>query len=1085
VPDFTPHQLEAVLYRSQDACVVAGPGSGKTTVLVERYRRLVEEYDFDLRQILAITFTEKAAANMKAKLAHTFRHDDLRLRDLESAWVSTIHGFCARLLRENAIAAGIDPRFAVLDARESDDLQFECITEALDRLVAERRDDALALIGMLQEPKIAWDLKNAYDGIRSAGKSVEDVRAMPRPVGALDLAEAARGLRQLLAGWPPRIQLTEARRRQYDALHEWVGQALSPVHSFEATVRMIADCPLHLGKVPDSQRPPLRELKEAILPAVAAAAVDNHTARFRRILFDSLAGFDALYNQRKTERGALDFNDLERRAIELLRRNADVRERIRSQFRQIMLDEYQDINEQQAQLICLIRSPDVFFAVGDVNQSIYGFRHARPEIFHAYHKEILESRKHSAQLLHNFRSREEILRCVEALMNTAEGIQERALEAGSTFPEKTSPSIEVIRVLDQDPEAASDREARWIAHRITELIEELPARVGEFAVLCRNGESMRPILAAFDRCGIPYVCGRRQSFLLAREGLDITALLRTIANPRDEISLATVLRSMLVGISDEALLRVRLLANSLSSGLNVLAYDSARLDEFTADDRAGLQRFTADLKRWRADLHLVPLDVLMARMLDDCGFRWTPGAVTGDNIEAFLHLARAKGAQRSLLEFLHELESIEDAVSAESDLSDEDQGNRVQVMTAHAAKGLEFRVTIIAAMQKGTQRESAPVTFTPEHGLGIRWKDTLSAPGKGAEKKDGLKDSWAHANSNRIRQRDKEESNRLLYVAMTRAAEHLILTYTSTGKRPGNWAKRVDEFFGLADRLPAAQPAVLRQAVLPNAGFEVSVLVTDRDPPPPRVHALEERKAVPVPALLRPALQEQHDTAVNVTSLAVFASCPRKYYLQRYIGWNTGRFAGFDAENLPADDAGGDDDSGVGLDAAEMGSLVHELLAGKPGPHPPEAHRLANVFLESDLGRRAASASRAGREWDFIADIDDTLVRGAIDLWFEENGEIHVVDYKTDAIASPADYAPQLALYALAIESAFGKPPASAWLCFLRTNLVVEVPLDGESLPRARRLIGQLREAQNNLMFELRVGEQCKSCRFFKSLCPA
>src|ERR1700690_1984537 len=99
------------------------------------------------------------------------------------------------------------------------------------------------------------------------------------------------------------------------------------------------------------------------------------------------------------------------------------------------------------------------------------------------------------------------------------------------------------------------------------------------------------------------------------------------------------------------------------------------------------------------------------------------------------------------------------AVSTESDLSDEDQGNRVQVMTAHAAKGLEFRVTIIAAMHKGTQRESAPVTFTPEHGLGIKWKDPAS--------KDGLKDSWARANSERLKQRDREEWNRLLYGGWT------------------------------------------------------------------------------------------------------------------------------------------------------------------------------------------------------------------------------------------------------------------------------------------------------------------------------
>ena len=126
----------------KDACVVAGPGSGKTTVLVERCRSLIVDHGFDPAHLLAITFTEKAAANMKAKLTEQFEHDPPRRRELEQAWVSTIHGFCARLLRENAIAAGIDPRFSVLDAREADALQHECIHSALDDLTAgtPRRD---------------------------------------------------------------------------------------------------------------------------------------------------------------------------------------------------------------------------------------------------------------------------------------------------------------------------------------------------------------------------------------------------------------------------------------------------------------------------------------------------------------------------------------------------------------------------------------------------------------------------------------------------------------------------------------------------------------------------------------------------------------------------------------------------------------------------------------------------------------------------------------------------------------------------------------------------------------------------------
>jgi len=1061
-PEFTAEQLEAIRYLEKDACVVAGPGSGKTTVLVERYSRLILDHKFDTGEILAITFTEKAAANMKAKLADKFRYNVERLRDIESAWVSTIHGFCARLLRENAIAAGIDPRFAVLDARESDDLQFECLNRALDELVAERREEALALIATLQTPWIAGDLKSAYDGIRSAGKTIEEVRAMPSPGGALSAADAALRLREILLSYPPRPQLTDARRRHLDEVLEW-WQIFAAVDGYDVLLRTIDACPINLGRVPESVKPALREFRDTILPAIGAAALDAHTAPFRQIVFDVLAHFDVLYNRHKTERAALDFNDLERRAIELLEKNPEVRDGIRTRFRQIMLDEFQDINQQQAKLIRLIRGDDVFFAVGDRNQSIYGFRHARPDIFDDYRAEIEAAEKQSVSLFHNFRSREGILRCVEALLNPAEGIEARELHAARAFDEAAEAPIEIIRAVDEDKDEACNREARWIAHRILELRAASAARdFRDFAVLCRNRDSMDPILAAFDRARIPYVCGRRQSFLLSREGFDITALLRIVANPRDGIALATVLRSTLVGIGDEALLRLRLLGSSITAGLNVVAYDHAKYDGFSDDDRRKLERFTENLKRWRADRQIVPLDVLIGRALSDCGVAWEPGSVAGANIEAFLDLARTRGAERSLLDFLRELESIENAFSTESDLSDEDQGNAVQVMTAHAAKGLEFPVTIIAAMDKGTQRSSAAITFTPEHGLGIKWKDPFS--------KDGAKDSWALANAERLKKRESDEADRLLYVAMTRAEDRLILTYSCGRWRPSNWAKGIDEFFGLAQR-PASNE-VRREM---RDGFEVSVRVTDADPPELSADTLDAFEA---PVLGRPAMADQSESAVNVTSLAVFAGCPRKYYLQRYIGWNSGRFARFDPEDLPEDD--GDE-----LSAADMGSLVHEVLAGKPGPFPDEARELASVFLASDLGRRAAAAMRAAREWDFIVDIDGTLLRGTVDLWFEENGEVHVVDYKTDAIARPDEYAPQLALYALALERALGKRPSGAWLHFLRPDVLAPVVLDDAALENARRLIASLREAQNELRFDLNEAGHCQSCQFYRSLCPA
>ena len=1038
---FTPEQESAIDYRRMDACVVAGPGSGKTTVLVERFRELIEVHHLDVREILAITFTEKAAANMKAKLRDKFQHDPFRRRELESAWVSTIHGFCARFLRENAIAAEIDPRFTVLDARESELLQYECMNRALDELVEQDRDLALALIAALQRADVAGDLRSCWDAIRSSGRTVADVRTMQPPPQITTLEWAIWRLRGILKRWPPAGELTKARIKMAEDLAAWA-ERLESAEGFAPTICALREKVLHLGKVPAALHTELETFK-GLLQEVESSIVDKYTAPFRTAIFDVMERYEILYGSRKAELGALDFNDLERCAIGALRTDA-VRDRVRQQFRQILLDEFQDINEQQAELIQLIRDEDVFFAVGDVNQSIYGFRHARPEIFHAYRQHIRETGKHSTELLHNFRSRVDILRCVENLLNEESGIEPRELVAGREFDDTDEPVVEVLKVFHEDREQGSIREAGWIARRILDLASE-GYGFRDFAVLCRNGDSMGPILEAFDVAGIPYVCGRRESFVASREGLDIAALLGTIANPQDWISKATLLRSRLVGLSDEGLVRARTIGSGYSG-------------TFTDDDAAKLGRFEAGLRRWRSMVGLVSLDVLISRVLDDCGFLWEPGSTTGENVEAFLHLARLRGGNRTLEAFLHDLKGIEGAASAEAELSDDDQGNRVQVMTTHAAKGLEFPVTIVAAMEKGPQRSSAPVTFTPEVGLGIRWKD----PSSDKPNADGLKDSWAHANSERLKARERDEGNRLLYVAMTRAEERLILSYSRNDRATTHWAKMVE-----------------------RCAFPWKIHDLDTDAPDLAGAAVRLREPVELEVVQRPVLRSQHDSSVNVTSLTVFGNCPRKYYLQRYLGAQGGRRVRFDPEvsepkGAEPEDAG----------AAELGSSVHEALAGKPGDYHPAGLELADVFRQGELGRRAEAAQTVEREWEFIAELEDSMVRGSIDLWFEDAEGLAVVDYKTDTLSAKdvperaAEYETQLATYALALQKALGKRPEWGYLHFLRPNVIWKVRLDDGRVEQAASLIRELRDAQDWQEFEMKPGPKCQRCQYFKGMCP-
>ncbi|HEY2014330.1 MAG TPA: PD-(D/E)XK nuclease family protein, partial [Bryobacteraceae bacterium] len=216
----------------------------------------------------------------------------------------------------------------------------------------------------------------------------------------------------------------------------------------------------------------------------------------------------------------------------------------------------------------------------------------------------------------------------------------------------------------------------------------------------------------------------------------------------------------------------------------------------------------------------------------------------------------------------------------------------------------------------------------------------------------------------------------------------------------------------------------------------------------------------------------------------LFASCPRKYYLSRYLGFVASPRKPEDAELISGEPAD--------LSASEFGTQVHKLLAGIEVLIPdPEAVRLAGVFRQSALGRRVAKASRVEREFDFLMAVEDLVVRGQVDLWFEEGGELAIVDYKTDSVTAveahqrAADYALQLRLYALAVERVAGRAPDRAWLHFLRPNTAVEVDLTPSLLESPEQIVRDLQDAQESQRFPLRESERCRRCQFFQGLCPS
>jgi ATP-dependent helicase/nuclease subunit A len=1068
----TTRQLEAVAVQetARDTCIVAGPGSGKTTVLVEYFERLVANGTDPLR-ILAITFTEKAANNIREKLAHAF-HDRTEIRGrLERAYVSTVHGFCARLLKENAIFAGIDPEFYVMDERESARARRVAVDEALDTMFAGQPERLRALMSGLSAGDTGAAILDAYDAIRAAGVDLDELERFPAPpaLPAIDLRAAIEELRrQPRRAWKFEqlahlAEVQDGAERILAALPNGPEPTLRAMRSFA--------CNLQKLKRGNPTYELVKSLKSVLLPELEYSLVTEYYAAERATILALLARFDSLYRERKQQAGGLDYDDLEEYAVRLLEENPEVQRRVQGQFDQVLMDEFQDTNGRQARLLKLLRPPDRFYAVGDINQSIYGFRHAEPRVFREYRDAVARDGHRLVELVENFRSRGDILLAVESVLRDAPGIEARPLLPGLSFPDKADASVEILAAVADDVDAALQLEAQWMAARIVELegrlqVHQKPADFRDFAVLVRNSEVLAEFTRAFDDFGIPYLVNRGKGFYETREVVDLIELLRVLVNPRDEIAMAAVLRSPFVEVSDEALLRLHLLGNI---GGEVERLAPGTLDGFAPDDAAKLARFHGQLERWRASRDYAPIDQLLARAMDECGYESTAGPRGAANIEKFLAQARAAGARQSLAEFLEEIELVRASKPREPDAPPEDSANAVKIMTVHSAKGLEFPVVFLAALHKGIESGPGGISFSPRIGLGARWRHPL-ATGKDKD------DAYQHAIREELKQREEEEGHRLLYVGMTRAEEHLVLSFSSDGGKLANWAELVRSSL----HLDLAAPHQETITITTPGGEQAPILVRCVNAPPDRpARRKRDDAAAPAQWLARPTVAEQYDAQANVTSVALFADCPRRYYLSRYLGFET------------PPRGTGEEDGDSDLSASDFGKQVHALLAGAIVESPdPEAARLAQAFRNSALGRRADRAV-VEREFDLLMEVENLVLRGQIDLWFEDGGGTVLVDYKTDRVdtagarARAEQYGQQLRLYALALERLNGRAPQEAYIYFLRPNVAVPVDLRPSLFNAPEPLVRAFREAQEHSHFPLNEGEHCRFCPHFGGLCPA
>ncbi|MEA2151267.1 MAG: ATP-dependent helicase/nuclease subunit, partial [Solirubrobacteraceae bacterium] len=1062
---FTSEQSDAIRAREGSLLLEANAGSGKTSVLVERFVRSVLEDGVRPARILAITFTERAAGELRARVRERFvelgRRDEAR--ETESAWVSTIHGFCARVLRAHAIAAGLDPAFAVLDEAAARALRDRAWDAALGAwLDGEHGAAALDLVAAYDTDRLRRTIAGAHDALRSAGQTRP---RLPRPPAVADSAQlrgelhdaAAAAARELvLAGAGQRVM--EARERLDRCLELLRGDAPEPA---------LAD--VHVGMGAGALKSPACDGYRAALARYATACRDHRAVAAVRLLDELLALYAAAYADAKRARAGLDFDDLELLARDLLVAEPVLGRSYAERFDRVMVDEFQDSNPRQLALFEALDRDNVF-VVGDEQQSIYGFRNADVDVFRRRRAQLAAAGR-VATLATNFRSRGPILETINAAFAPRLGADFVALREGRE-PDADATAAPLVELLLTDqagwdadgielgelPRAAAWRhaEARLLAQRVRDLVDAGEARPEDVVVLFRGLGDLPVYERALEDQGLLTLSVGGRGYWGRQVVRDLCAWLSALANPRDETALYGVLASPLVGLSSDALAHVAR-AGRGNAWRDIAARGDALAQRLSPDDRARLDAFA---RRFAAERERAPrlgLDELLRRVVDATGYdlhvlRLSGGPRRLANVHKLLRLAAAFERDhgrdvRGLADFAAaELEAEARETDAPVELGDV---KAVRLMTIHAAKGLEFGTVCVADLGRRRPGDGDVDLLvdprTEEVGLRLVGLDGTSDKALAFEP---LRD--------RARARDAREEERILYVAATRARDRLVL---SGGVPLTAWPKEGPSapplswlgpalLGGDLGRLPtAAEPVaeitwhdggfaatlrctlnapdtvgrVLRASSLAPAGAGEPVAT----PPPPQPAA--PQAAAPAPAV----------RTLSYSSLASWRACGYRFYLTRLLGLPEEQpDVGSAAPAAPAAPAG--------LDPRTRGSLVHALLEQDGGglevidrvapladlwgieltaEEAADVARLTGAFAGSPLARRIARARTVHREHGFTVALGRTLLTGIVDvLALERGGAQLVVDYKTDGLAPEADiaayvherYGVQLRVYALA-----------------------------------------------------------------------
>ena len=875
---WTKEQQQVIDLRNRNILVSAAAGSGKTAVLVERIKELVldKKHPVDIDHLLVVTFTNAAAAQMKERVAKALERalqenpSDVRLQQqaalVQNAQITTIDSFCLYVLRNHFHEIGLEPNFRIGDEGELKLLREDVMTGLFEQCYEEKHPGFLHLISCYGTSRSDAPVRDMIFKLYSYAQSYPWPKQWLREALSCYEIKTEQELEQA-----PFIEMTveygkqmvKGYLEQAEHYHELCQDVDGPDMYEEACeqdvelMEKLLSCSTYqnfyeeLGKCkfatlgrakdyigsPEKQEQVKTERKK-LKDGIGKLKSDCFALTFREILeqltlvqpsAEALAEvterFIDAFAERKQDKNLVDFSDLEHFALEILveeenGKPTETAKEFQNAYEEIMIDEYQDSNYVQETILRAISREVVgqnnLFMVGDVKQSIYRFRLARPELFMEKFDtyETTDAPCQRIDLHKNFRSRDTVLtftndifyQIMKRNLGGVDYTDEAALYCGADYPageKEDAFDSEILLTTTQELEEGTKQqiskqelEAKLIADRIRKMVgkEEVvdeetgefrKVRYGDIVILLRSLSEWADLFAeVLNANGIPAHTVSRTGYFSTLEIRTVLNYLRILDNPRQDIPLAAVLKSPMAGLSDEQLARLRLLAEDKPYHQCVKMFLEAEeeLTEkvSTADEdmRAKLKRFSETYKKLRRQTMDIPMHELLQKVLKETGYaRYASALPAGRQRLANLHMlsekaiAYEKTSYRGLYHFIRYIDELQkyDVDFGEAELVGENE-DAVNIMSIHKSKGLEFPVCFVSGMGKSFNKQDSrsKMILHPNLGVGL---DIIEE-----DRRIKVPAFFKKVIARQTELESLGEELRVLYVAFTRAKEKLIIT---------------------------------------------------------------------------------------------------------------------------------------------------------------------------------------------------------------------------------------------------------------------------------------------------------------------